>query len=119
VRGDADMFSARKTGPYRSVTAWRRWVIVLAITSLSLSLATRVFHFVLPHGVTVDASVSQGMRQYLDSDGTHWVAPVSRFICLQPVTYYPKFAPAVPPLSSNLFDESLYNRPPPFPPTLA
>jgi hypothetical protein len=88
-------------------------LILLTIVGLSVSLATRVWHVVPVHGVSVQASVSQGMRQHMDRDAAHWVSPVSRFAFLHVTTFYPKFAPAGPPLPAALFDKSLYNRPPP------
>jgi len=63
--------------------------------------------------MNVKAGVSEGMRQHMDRDAVHWVAPVPSLRFLLPVTYYPKFAPAGPPLPAALFDQSLYNRPPP------
>jgi hypothetical protein len=93
---------------------------VLAVAALSVSVATRLCQVAHPQTVSVRAAASQGMRQHMDRDASQFVTPVPRLIVfLQPVTWYPKFAPAGPPLPTVLFEESLYRRPPPFSPSLA
>jgi len=96
-----------------SAQAWRFFIIVLAICGLTLSLATRTFRLKIAHGISVTSGDAQGMRQHLDKDAAHWVPPVPTYTALQLPTFYPYVAPAGPPLASVLFDESLYNRPPP------
>ena len=113
------MFQIKQTIEGRPFRWWPGVLIMLAIVSLSVNLATRVCQLTVPHGVNVKAGVSEGMRQHMDTDAVDWVAPVARFVFLQPVTYYPKFAPAGPPLPTVLFEKSLYNRPPPFSSVLA
>lgn len=91
---------------------WRNLLILLAILSLGVSLATRTFH--LDDGTTgVQSSSTQAMRQHLDRDGLRWIAPVPTLTILQTPAFYPHVAPAGPPLPSALFEENLYNRPPP------
>ena len=107
------MFQIKQTIQGRQFTWWHGVLITLAVVSLSVSLATRVCELAVPHGVSVKAGVTEGMRQHMDRDAVAWVAPVARFVFLQPVTYYPKFAPTGPPLPTVLFEKSLYNRPPP------
>jgi len=91
-----------------------RWAVMIVVMfSLVLSLGTRTFHFTLPHGVTVQSSATQGMRQHMNRDAVGFVPPVPVFAAFQAPTSYPYFAPAGPPLAVILLDESLYNRPPP------
>jgi hypothetical protein len=104
---------------FRWLTWCRTLLIVLTVASLSLSLATRFCHLSSSREVQIQANASSTMRQHMDRDATRWVAPVSRLIFLGTVAFYPRFAPAGPPLPSVLFDKSLYNRPPPSLPNLA
>ncbi len=85
----------------------------LIILALTLSVATRTFHLSVPHGVTVQSNAAQGMRQHMDSDAAQWVPPIQQHTIYEAVSFYPRVAPAGPPLPSQLFAESLYNRPPP------
>ncbi len=108
------MLQLEQTGrSARQLVWWHALLILLAITSLSASLATRVWSHDVSHAVEVQAGASQGMRQHMDRDAAHWVAPVPRLTFWQTVTFYPKFAPARPLLPVVLFEKSLYNRPPP------
>jgi hypothetical protein len=95
-------------------TAWRILVITLAICGLTVSLATRTFRLHSSDTAKVISSTSQAMRQHLDRDAVRWVPPVPILVAQQAPTYYPRFAPAGPPLPTVLFDEHLANRPPPF-----
>jgi len=92
---------------------WRALVIVLAVCGLTVSLATRTFRLTIPHGVTARSADSQTMRQHMDRDAAHWAPPVPTLSALQAPVFYPRVAPAGPPLPSVLFDQSLSNRPPP------
>jgi hypothetical protein len=112
VRGRQEMLRLAQTEVRRRLRSWQLLMLVV-VAALGVSLASRVCHVVMTHTVHVQASASEGMRQHMDRDATHWVAPVPRFIFLQTASFYPKFAPAGPPLPAVLFDESLSNRPPP------
>ena len=95
----------------------RRWeiaVVVLAICGLTLSLATRTFRTSLSMGAIVKSISGQPVRQHMDSDATKWVPPVSTLTVLEVPVFYPRFAPAGPPLPRLYYEESLSNRPPPF-----
>jgi hypothetical protein len=92
---------------------WRVLVIVLAICGLTGSLATRTFRLTLPKSSTAQSGSAQAMRQHLDRDATKWTSPVPVLTTLPVPTFYPRVAPAGPPLPSVLFDESFSNRPPP------
>jgi hypothetical protein len=94
----------------------RRWevaVVVLAICGLTVSLATRTFRTRLSAGTIVKSISGQPVRQHMDSDAAKWVPPVSTLTLLQVPVFYPRFAPAGPPLPRLYFEESLSNRPPP------
>jgi len=112
VRGRQTMLHLEETEVRRRLIWWQS-LMLLVVVALGVSLATRVCHVVYPHSVHVQASASEGMRQHMDRDATAWVAPVPCFSFLQTTGFYPKFAPAGPPLPATLFDESLSNRPPP------
>jgi hypothetical protein len=96
----------------------RRWevaIVVLAICGLTVSVATRTFRAQFSHSTIVKASSTQPIRQHMDRDATKWVPPVSDATAVLEVpVFYPRFAPAGPPLQRRDFDESLSNRPPPF-----
>lgn len=100
-------------GAANPFSRWRVLLIILAICGLTVSLATRTFRLKTPHGISVTSGEAQAKRQHMDRDAARWVPPVPIFAILQVPTFYPYAAPAGPPLASVLFDESLYNRPPP------
>jgi hypothetical protein len=94
----------------------KRWywlVIVVAIAGISCSLATRTFRLSVSNDVSVHGAASQGMRQHLDRDAVRWTPPVEVSIDLETPTFYPRVAPAGPPLPGIVLDDPLYNRPPP------
>ncbi len=88
--------------------------VLLAVFVLAITVATRISVPTTAHGVSVSGDVASSIRQHMDSDGVQWVPPVlvGVFVALI-VSFYPRFAPAGPPLPNTLFDESLWNRPPP------
>ena len=92
---------------------WYLLVIVMAICGLTVSLATRTFRLTIPHGVTAQNADSHAMRQHMDRDAAQWAPPVPVLSIAQAPVFYPRVAPAGPPIPSALFDESLSNRPPP------
>jgi hypothetical protein len=95
----------------------RRWevaVVVLAICGLTVSLATRTFRTRTFTGTIVKSVTGQPVRQHMDSDAAKWVPPVSTLTVLEVPVFYPRFAPAGPPLPRLYYEESLSNRPPPF-----
>lgn len=87
--------------------------IVLSIVALTAALATRTSVLTLSHGVSADSQLSNSSRQHLDSDAMGWVPPVATPVVAEEVSFYPRVSPAGPPIPSLLFEESLYNRPPP------
>jgi hypothetical protein len=91
-----------------------RWAVMIFVTfSLAFTLGTRTFHLTIPHGVTVQSSAAQGMRQHMNRDAVGFVPPVALFAAFQAPTAYPYVAPAGTPLAVILLEQSLYNRPPP------
>lgn len=100
----------------RRVGTWGAALILVAVCSLTISLATRyndcasVPSVSVKH-VTIHSSAQK--RQHLDKDAARWVTPVGRFAILEVSTFYPRFAPSGPPVHAFLLDERLYNRPPP------
>lgn len=92
---------------------WRVLVIVLAICGLTASLSTRTFRLTSASTPTVQSGSAQAIRQHMDRDAVNWTSPVPTSTTLPVPAFYPRFAPAGPPMPSVLFDESLSNRPPP------
>ena len=92
---------------------WCLFVMVWAIFALTASLATRTSVPSDLHGSTAQSASTQATRQHLDGDAIQWVAPTPVHTALQVPSFYPRSSPAGPPLPNLLFDESLYNRPPP------
>lgn len=92
---------------------WCVLVIALAVFALGTSLATRTFHGSVSFHITAKATSNQAIRQHLDRDGFHWVAPMVAQILYEAPVAYPYTAPAGPPLPVLLLEVSLSNRPPP------
>jgi hypothetical protein len=99
--------------PNHHRSRWLVLVVVLAICGLTVSLATRTFRLTIPHVVTAQNANSHAIRQHMDRDAAQWAPPVPILSPLQVPVFYPRVAPAGPPIPSLLFDESLSNRPPP------
>ena len=94
---------------------WWRWALVgVVLFSLVLTLATRTFDDATSlSSTTVQSSSLQAMRQHMDSDAVRFAAPVANVAVAEAPTFYPRVAPAGPPLPTLLLEENLYNRPPP------
>jgi uncharacterized protein YbbC (DUF1343 family) len=88
-------------------------VVVLAICGLTVSLATRTFRTRFSTGAVVKSIAGQPVRQHMDRDAAKWVPPVPTLTVLEVPVFYPRFAPAGPPLPRLYYEESLSNRPPP------
>jgi hypothetical protein len=110
-----------KTGT-RQVGSWGAVLILVAVCSLTISLATRYNDCASTPSISVKYVTihsSAQKRQHLDKDAARWVTPVERFAILEVSTFYPRFAPSGPPVHALLLDQSLYNRPPPSPASLS
>jgi hypothetical protein len=95
----------------------RRWevaVVVLAICGLSVSVATRTFRARFSTVTIVKAIAGPPIRQHMDRDAMKWVPPVATLTVLEVPVFYPRFALSGPPLPRLYYEESLFNRPPPF-----
>lgn len=88
-------------------------VVALVIVALTGSLATRVFHATINQTQSVQSGTAQAMRQHMDRDAVRWIAPVVHYAGFDSPTFYPRVAPAGPPVRALLLEENLYNRPPP------
>jgi hypothetical protein len=92
---------------------WRLLVVAISIFALTASLATRTSVPTDSHGIIAQSASAPATRQHLDGDTIPWVAPTPVLTALEVPSFYPRFSPAGPPLPNLLFDENLYNRPPP------
>jgi hypothetical protein len=92
---------------------WGFAVILLAICALTVSLATRTFRLTIPNAVSAQSADSHPMRQHMDRDAAPWTPQVPILSPLQVPEFYPRVAPAGPPIPSVFFNENLSNRPPP------
>jgi len=113
MRRVVQIWPSTETGEPRRRPRWSAVIILLAICSLTASLATRSFHHTFRHRTNVVSASSQGMRQHLDRDAVKWTRPAPVLAVFDAPAFYPRVAPAGPPLPSLLFEQSLYNRPPP------
>lgn len=90
------------------------WIaIILSIVALTANVATRTSVVRFQHNVSIDSQASISSRQHLNSDARGWVPPVSTSVVAEAVSFYPLISPAGPPVAGVLFEDALYNRPPP------
>jgi hypothetical protein len=90
----------------------RGLVVLLSISVLTISLASRVTTATFCKAYTAKSSSATAKIQHLDKDAAHWVAPTARFTLLwatEPSVAVDRneSVPVRPP------DDSLHNRPPP------
>lgn len=95
------------------VPRWRSVLVSVVMFSLVVTLATRTFHDTTSLSTTVQSSSLQAMRQHMDRDAVRFAAPIADVTVAEAPTFYPRVAPAGPPLPTLLLEENLYNRPPP------
>ena len=110
--GAMELLRHRRVGEHR----WQSVLIVIAICSLTFSVATRFWTPCTSQSHTVksaDRRPAEPKRQHLDRDATRWIAPSANFSIIEPGTIEIRLAPAGPLLPKHLFIDSLYNRPPP------
>jgi hypothetical protein len=91
-------------------------IVVIAVCALTVSVATRYCYAgsSAAHATTtVHKHSSPTARQRLSKDAATWVPPVFLPAILEATTFYPRVAPAGPPIPGLFFEKSLYNRPPP------
>jgi hypothetical protein len=97
--------------------SWRALVILAAICSLTVSVATRYsssWDVSAPAMKIVQAHPTPEVkRQRLNKDAANWLPPLVAFDVLRSPSSYSRTAPAEPPAQNPLLEESLFNRPPP------
>jgi hypothetical protein len=102
---------------YQGRRVLRRWelaVILLAICGLTISVATRTFRLNFSTDTVVKSASGHAIRQHMDRDATNWAPPTATLTAvLELPVFYPRFAPAGPPLPRLYYEESLSTRPPP------
>jgi len=95
---------------------WQGLLVVIAICSLTLSVATRFWvpgTSQSPIVKSLDRRAAEPARQHLDRDAIQWVAPVANFSIVEPAAVEASLVPAGPPLPRLVFSDSESNRPPP------
>lgn len=96
---------------------WRRLLLLFAIFSLTLTLASR---FSVPvksqaHAVkSVDSRASEPKRQHLDQDAARLAEPVACSNCEKLVELHPHFVFSEPLRSDDILSFIFNNRPPPY-----
>ena len=96
-----------------------RWVaalILAAVCALTVSVTTRYGFSASATGPAASVqkhASAQPSRQRLLKNAATWVPPVVCTSVLKAPSSYPRIAPAAPPIPSLLFENQLYNRPPP------
>lgn len=88
-------------------------LIVIAVCSLTMSLAIR---FSVPSSSpshTVSRRSVEPKRQHLEKDAIQWVVSDANFINMEPAVVETSPAPAGLLLTNQVFSNNLYNRPPP------
>jgi hypothetical protein len=104
-------------GTLRGVVSLHRALILCAVLSLTINVATRYCQVTGAETQSPKAAKShspEAERQHLLNDGLHWSAPSAAFVLLEPTrvasTELPRVSPAVRSPSENC----IYTRPPPF-----
>jgi hypothetical protein len=99
----------------------RRWcsaIVLLAVCSLTVSVTTRYSLYPRTTGSAVKTiqklTSTQPRCQRLLKNAAVWLPPVVSSDVLEAPRSYPRSASAGPPIPSLLFEDGLYNRPPPF-----
>jgi hypothetical protein len=93
----------------------RRALILAAVVSLTISVATRYTTVVRLEAGT-KALTSQSLdseRQHLLNDGLHWSAPAAIFVLLEPTRVSFAISPVIFPINRLYPEDLLYSRPPP------
>lgn len=107
------LLSKRKN---RKPTALLGALVLLSVCSLTARLATR-YYFPADGSIqsvkVAKVHAPDAKRQRLNKNAADWHPPVFNFTQLQSPSYYPRVAPAGPPIPGLFLEESLYNRPPP------
>jgi len=102
---------------YRNRQRYCALVVLVAVCALTISVATR-YNRPEDVGIAVVTNVHPVVsptpsRQRLIGTPAAWHPPADKVAFLDTTSFYPRLAPAAPPIPSLLFGESLYYRPPP------
>ena len=95
---------------------WRRLLVIAAICSLTVCVATRFSLSLSAPGRMVksmDLRSGTSKHQHLDLDDTRFAEPVSSRVAVEPVVLHSSFIPSDPPPSTADLVLVLLNRPPP------
>src|SRR5581483_1648053 len=96
---------------------WRAVLVLVAVFSLALSVATRYSTPCDAPGPTVKSvqnhTYAESKRQRLVNDAANWMPPVTCVDGLSAPNNYPRIAPAGPQIQTLVLEENVYNRPPP------
>src|SRR5579885_2225544 len=101
--------------PARQTNGWRELLILLALLSLTISVATRYCHVSGAQSQTLKSAKANpldGKRQHLLNNGLHWSAPVEKFVLLLPAFVPAIVRPAASPIVQLYSTDCLHNRPP-------
>jgi hypothetical protein len=96
---------------------WRRLLILLAVSSLAISLLSRYTTTPNPDfrkARSISAGAGNAKTQHLLGDGLQWTAPVAAFIMLVVPRGKTRILHPILSAISPHFEDWLYNRPPPF-----
>jgi hypothetical protein len=98
---------------------WSVLVVVIAVASLTMSVATRYYSLQdsssRPVKIVQKQALPDARPQRLAKNAAIWNPPVFSFAIAQVTSFHPRIDLARPLLRSLLCDTSLYNRPPPRP----
>ncbi|MGA9511047.1 MAG: hypothetical protein WBV55_20670, partial [Candidatus Sulfotelmatobacter sp.] len=98
---------------------WSAVVVVIAVVSLTMSVATRYYSLQdtssRPVSTIQKHAVPDARPQRLTKNAAVWSPPVFSFAIAQVPSFHPRIDFARPLLRSLVCDTSLYNRPPPTP----
>jgi len=98
----------------------KRWctaIVLVAVCTLTISVATRYGHYQGPADETLTAvqkhhSLMPGLQRLLNNAAT-WTPPLVEAAIFRDPGRHPHIGPSDSPISSVLLEKNLYNRPPP------
>lgn len=89
------------------------FIILITVSCLAFSLATRTFRLSLHQRPTIKSNVSLAVRQHMDRDAIRWVASFRRLSLLHSSPVTARLQQPEIPGSISILAASLFNRPPP------
>jgi hypothetical protein len=101
----------------RAILFWRRAVILGAVLSLTINVATRYCQVNTPEAQAMKALKSQSLgaeRQHLLNDGLHWSVPEAALVLSMPARVVSGILAASFPITRLRLEDCVYSRPPPF-----